>query len=202
MGRQLRCAVAVSRMYQARPEAGRLFGRCERASLKVRPRIAPGPLLLKAPSTLERMSILAAAFRTSTALSVGINVALTRWIHRVAFVGTAALARPCSHAFFMFRFLARGSAGTDVSFTGRAGLGLDAISVEPKSDATTRAEIVNLDRIRSLLGYRDELQTLGRRLSPARGNIVQISFFCFGRPIGCRLRCVLRSHQELAIRDH
>jgi hypothetical protein len=54
----------------------------------------------------------------------------------------------------------------------------------------------------SELGYRDELQTLGRRLSPARGNIVQISFFCSGRPIGCRLRCVLRSHQELAIRDH
>src|SRR5258705_11664754 len=124
MGRQLRCAVAVSRMYEARREAGRLFGRCERASLKVRPRIAPGPLLSKAPSTLERMSILAAAFRTSTALGVRINVALTRWIHRVPFVGTAALARPCSHAFFMFSFLARGSAGTDVSFTVRAGPGL------------------------------------------------------------------------------
>jgi len=36
-------------------------------------------LLSKAPSTLERMSILAAAFRTSTALGVGINVALTRY---------------------------------------------------------------------------------------------------------------------------
>src|SRR6266436_9998090 len=92
-------------------EAGRLFGRCEHASLKVRPRTAPGPLLSKAPSTLERMSILAAAFRTSTALGVGINVALTRWIRRVVFVGTAAPARPCGHAFFMFRFLARGSAG-------------------------------------------------------------------------------------------
>src|SRR5258705_13659141 len=108
-------------MYQARREAGRLFGRCEHASLKVRPRIAPGPLLSKAPSALERMSILAAAFRTSTALGVGINVALTRWIRRVV---TAALARPRGHAFFMFRFLARGSAGTDVSFTGRAGSGL------------------------------------------------------------------------------
>src|SRR5260370_2643305 len=74
-------------MYQARREAGRLFGRCEHASLKVRPRTARGPLLSKAPSTLERMSILAAAFRTSTALGVGINVALTRWIRRVAFVG-------------------------------------------------------------------------------------------------------------------
>src|SRR5712675_1601162 len=77
MGRQLRCAVAVSRMYQARREAGRLFGRCERASLKVRPRIAPGPLLSKAPSTLEGMSILAAAFRTSTALGVGTDVSFT-----------------------------------------------------------------------------------------------------------------------------
>jgi hypothetical protein len=44
---------------------------------------------------LERMSILAAAFRTSTALGVGINVALTRWIRRVVFVGTAAPGRPC-----------------------------------------------------------------------------------------------------------
>src|SRR6478736_2680838 len=45
-----------------------------------------------------------------------------------------------------------------------------------------------------LLGYRDGLQTLGKRLRPARGNIAQISFFCVatGRPMGCRLRCVLR----------
>src|SRR5258707_14096058 len=110
---------------------------CERASLKVRPRIVPGPLLSRAPSTLERMSILAAAFRTSTALGVRINVALTRWIHRVAFVGTAALPRPCSHALFMFRFLARGSAGTDVSFTGRAGRGL-ALSRRNKRRAEER----------------------------------------------------------------
>src|SRR5258706_3117585 len=96
-----------------------------------------GALLSKAPSTLERMSILAAAFRTSTALGVGINVALTRWIRRVAFVGTAALARPCSHAFFMFRFLARGSAGIDVSFTGRAGRGL-ALSRRNKRRAEER----------------------------------------------------------------
>src|SRR5258705_4372024 len=92
-------------MYQARREAGRLFGRCEHAFLKVRPRTAPGPLLSKAPSTLERMSILAAAFRTSTALGVGINVALTRWIRRVAFVGTAALARPVVMPFSCFVFL-------------------------------------------------------------------------------------------------
>jgi hypothetical protein len=129
-------AVAVSRMYQARREAGRLFGRCERASLKVRPRDCSGAFALEG-TTHERMSILAAAFRTSTALGVGINVALTRWIRRVAFVGTAALARPCSHAFFMFRFLARGSAGTDVPFTGRAGRGL-ALSRRNKRRAEER----------------------------------------------------------------
>src|SRR5258708_15345735 len=117
--------------------SGKAVGRCARASLKARPLIAPGPLLSKAPSTLERMSILAAAFRNSTALGVRINVALTRWIHPVAFVGTAALARPCSHAFFMFRFLARGSAGTDVSFTGRAGRGL-ALSRRNKRRAEER----------------------------------------------------------------
>src|SRR5260370_37994810 len=70
------------------------------------------------------MSILFAAFRSSNVIVVGVNVAYTRWIRRVAFVGTAARARPYGHAFFMFRFLARGSAGTDVSFTGRAGRGL------------------------------------------------------------------------------
>src|SRR5712664_881791 len=76
-------------------------------------------------------------FRTNTALRVWIKVALTRWIRRVAFVGTAVLARPCGHAFFMFRFLARGSAGTDVSFTGRAGRGL-ALSRHNKRRAEDR----------------------------------------------------------------
>src|SRR5258706_6539562 len=86
-------------MYQARREAGRLFGRCEHASLKVRPRTAPRPLLSKAPSTLERMSMLAAAFRTSTALGVGINVALTRWIRRLARATTQGEpARRCTLA--------------------------------------------------------------------------------------------------------
>jgi hypothetical protein len=69
-------------------------------------------------------SILFAAFRSSNVIVVGINIALTRWIRRVAFLGTAARTRPCGHAFFMFRFLARGSAGTYVSFTGRARCGL------------------------------------------------------------------------------
>ena len=94
------------------------------ASSKVRPRIAPGPLLSKVHPLLERMSVLFAAFRSSHVIVVEINVALTRWIRRVAFVGAAARARPCGHAFFMLRFLARGSAGADVSFTGRAGRGL------------------------------------------------------------------------------
>src|SRR5258705_1991408 len=124
MGGFICCALAVSRVRPKRRKTGRLFGRCELASLKVRPRTAPGLCSRRHHPPLERMSILAAAFRTSTALGVGINVALTRWTRRVAFVGTAAPARPCGHAFLMLRFLARGSAGTDVSFTGRAGRGL------------------------------------------------------------------------------
>src|ERR1700704_5104761 len=52
-----------------------------------------------------------------------------------------------------------------------------------------------------LLGYGDGVQTLGRRLSSGAGrDIAQMSLT--GRPIGCRLRYVLRIHQELAIRDH
>ena len=51
-------------------------------------------------------SILFAPFWSSNVLVVGINDALARWIRRVALVGTAARARPCGHAFFMFRFLA------------------------------------------------------------------------------------------------
>src|SRR4030088_2764792 len=91
------------------------------------------------------MSILAGIFLTNTALSLGIHVALTRWIRRVAFVGTAARARPCGHAFFMFRFLARGSAGTDVSFTGRAGRGL-ALSRRNKRRAEERRHDKSRDR--------------------------------------------------------
>jgi hypothetical protein len=53
------------------------------------------------------MSILAAAFRSNVVIiGAGTNVALIRWIRRVAFVGTAAPARSCGRAFFMFRFLA------------------------------------------------------------------------------------------------
>jgi hypothetical protein len=83
-----------------------------------------GAFALELHPPLERMSVLFTAFRSSNSIVVEINVALTRWVRRVAFVGTAARARPGGHAFFMFRFLARGSAGTDVSFIGRAGRGL------------------------------------------------------------------------------
>ena len=75
-------------------------------------------------SALERMSVLFAAFRSSHVICVGTSVVLIRWIRRAAFVGPAARARPCGHAFFMLRFLARGSVGADVSFTRRAGRGL------------------------------------------------------------------------------
>jgi hypothetical protein len=71
----------------------------------------------------KNVSIFAAAFRSSHVIGAGTSVALIRWIRRAAFVGPAARARPCGHAFFMLRFLA-GSAGTDGSLTGRAGLGL------------------------------------------------------------------------------
>jgi hypothetical protein len=104
---------------------------------KVRPQTAPGPLLSNVHPPLERTSIFAAAFRSSDVIVVGINVALTRWIRRVAFLGTAARARPCGRAFFMFRFLARGSTGTDVSFTRRAGRGL-ALSRRNKRRAKER----------------------------------------------------------------
>jgi len=138
MGGQLRCAVAVSGLHKARREAERLFGRCELASLKVKAPDCAGAFALGGNHPpLERMSILAAAFRTNAALSVWIKVVLIRRIRRAAFAGTAVLARPCGHAFFMFRFLARGSAGTDVSFTGRAGRGL-ALSRHNKRRAEDR----------------------------------------------------------------
>lgn len=75
------------------------------------------------------MSIFATARRSSHGTGPGTSAVLIRWIRRVAFLGTAARARPCRHAFFMLhffmlRFLATGSAGTDGSFTGRAGRGL------------------------------------------------------------------------------
>ena len=72
----------------------------------------------------ERMLLLAAAFRSSHVIGAGTGVVWTRWSHRAAFIGTATRARPCRHAFFMLRFLAGCSAGTNGSCTGRAGRGL------------------------------------------------------------------------------
>src|SRR5258708_38725018 len=83
------------------------------------------------------MSIFATAFRSSHGIGPGTSVVLIRWIRRAAFLGTAARARPCGHAFFVFRFLARGSAGTDVSFTRRTGRGL-ALSRRNKRRAKER----------------------------------------------------------------
>src|SRR5258707_13612722 len=83
------------------------------------------------------MSIFATAWGRSHGTGPGSSVVLVRWIRRVAFLGTAARARPCGHTFFMFRFLARGSAGTDVSFTRRAGRGL-ALSRRNKRRAKER----------------------------------------------------------------
>jgi hypothetical protein len=70
------------------------------------------------------MSIFAAAFRSSHVVGAGSGAVLIRRIRHAAFAGAAACARSCGHAFFMFRFLAGGRAGTDVSLVGCAGRGL------------------------------------------------------------------------------
>jgi hypothetical protein len=72
----------------------------------------------------ERISLLAAAFRSSHVIGAGTSVVWARWSHRAAFVGTATRGRACRHPFFMLRFLGRRSAGTDGSCTGRARCGL------------------------------------------------------------------------------
>jgi hypothetical protein len=101
------------------------------ASSKVRPRIAPGPLLSRVHPSLERMSISATAFRRSHGIGIGTTVVLIRWIHPT-FVGTTARARPGGHAFLVFRFLGGGSAGTDISFTRRAGRGSSRRVTSPR----------------------------------------------------------------------
>jgi hypothetical protein len=88
---------------------------------KQKPRIAPGPLLSKVHPSLERMSVFAPAFRSSHVVGAGTSGALIRWSRGTTL---AARARSCGHAFFVLLFLARGGAGTDGSFTGRAGRGL------------------------------------------------------------------------------
>lgn len=83
-----------------------------------------GAFALEGTSPSKRMSVFAAAFRSSHVVDAGTGVGWVRRIRRAAFVGSAACARPCGHAFFMLRFLARGGAGTNGSRTGRAGRGL------------------------------------------------------------------------------
>jgi hypothetical protein len=92
---------------------------------EVRPRIAPGPFALaRYIRCAKECQLLAAAFRSSQVIGAGTHVVLTRGCHRAAF-GTAARARPC-RPFFMLRFLAGSSPGTDGSLAGRhwRGLGL------------------------------------------------------------------------------
>ena len=67
------------------------------------------------------MSVFAAAFRSSHVVGAGTSGALIRWSRGTTL---AVRARSCGHAFFVLLFLARGGAGTDGSFTGRAGRGL------------------------------------------------------------------------------
>jgi len=105
--------------------AGMGFRRSRVASLKSKkPRIAPGLCSRRCISPSKRMSIPAAAFRSSHVIGAGTSVVLIRRIRHTAFVGPAARARSCRHALFMLRFLARGSAGTDGSVIGHAGGGL------------------------------------------------------------------------------
>jgi hypothetical protein len=128
----------------------------------------------------KRMSILTAAFRSSHVIGAGTSVVLTRWIRRVAFVGTAAHARPCGHAFFMLRFLARSSAGTDGSFIGRAGRGL-VLSRRNERRAEERRD----DKSRDCKFGSHQNVSVGYRITPNLGlaiqfrrvaNIAQISF--------------------------
>jgi hypothetical protein len=126
------------------------------------------------------MSIFATVFRSSHGIGPGTSVVLIRWIRRVAVLGTAARGRSCGHAFFVFRFLARGSAGTDVSFTRCTGRGL-ALSRRNKRRAKERRN--NKSRECKFGSYKEGLprlqygpETFGRRLGSEAGNIVQIWF--------------------------
>jgi hypothetical protein len=102
-------------------------------------------------SPSKRMSIPAAAFRSSHVIGAGTSVVLIRRVRRAAFVGPAARARSCRHALFMLRFLARGSAGTDGSVIGHAGRGL-ALSRRNER----RAEERRNDKSRSKFGSHQE----------------------------------------------
>jgi hypothetical protein len=83
-----------------------------------------GAFALRDTSPSKRVSIFATAHRRRSHGTGAGTVVLLRWIRRAAFVGPAARARPCGHAFLMLRFLAGGSARTDGSVIGHAGRGL------------------------------------------------------------------------------
>ena len=147
-------------------------GRSGVASLKAKPRIAPGPCSRRCISPSKRMSIPAAAFRSSHVISAGTGVVLNRRIRRAAFVGAAARARSCRHALFMLRFLARGSAGTDGSVIGHAGRGL-ALSRRNERRAEERRDDKSRDckfgsHQKCLHGVTEPLQTSTGDLVPLR----------------------------------
>jgi hypothetical protein len=136
---------------------------------------------------LERMSVLFATFRSSHVIGVGTSVVLIRWICRAGFVGPAARARPCGHAFFMLRFLARSSAGADGSFTGGAGRGL-VLSRRNERRAEERRHDKSRDckfgsHQKCLRRVTGSLQTPGRELVPARGK--HCANFIFKKTLWC-----------------
>ena len=79
---------------------------CGRFRQNKNPGLLRGLCSRKVHSAFEGMSIFAAAFRSSHGIGPGTSVVLSRWVRRAAFVGPAARALTCGHAFFMFRFLA------------------------------------------------------------------------------------------------
>ena len=88
----------------------------------------PDLLLSRATSTARESRHLLPLFSAAMLLlpvAAGTGVVWTRWT-RAAFVGPATGARSCRRPFFMLRFLAGSSAGTDGSLAGRPwrGLGL------------------------------------------------------------------------------
>src|SRR3984893_6323832 len=140
------------------------------------------------------MSIFATAFRSSHGIGPGTCVVLIRWIRRVAFLGTAARARPCGHAFFVFRFLARGSAGTDVSFTGRAGRGL-ALSrrnkrrtKERRNDKSRHCKFGSHQKILHVTGWPHFWQEIETRSGQHCANFI---FVCPRRSTGRRHRSAI-----------
>jgi hypothetical protein len=103
-------------------QLGRLCGRHEFASLNKSkaPDRSGASCAREVYPPREGKSLPAAAFRSSHVIAAGTSIVLTRRTHRA---GTTPRARPC-RPFFMLRFLAGSSAGTDGSRTRCAGRGL------------------------------------------------------------------------------